>query len=62
MNPMEPPVDHQVRRDAFALAIVQGYISRNSMPGVQSREQFLEGVWELADELIAAASKVKKKP
>ena len=55
-------MNYQARREAFAVAIVQGYVSRNSMPGVQNREQFLETVWELADQLIAAASKPKKKP
>jgi hypothetical protein len=62
MNTVQAGMDYQARREAFALAIVQGYVSRNSMPGVQNREQFLDGVWELADQLIAAASKPKTKP
>ena len=62
MTSVQSGMDYQARREAFAVAIVQGYVSRNSMPGVQSRDQFLDGVWELADQLIAAASKPKKKP
>jgi hypothetical protein len=62
MDTTQSGTNDQARREAFAVAIVQGYISRNSMPSVQSREQFLDGVWELADQLIAAASKPKKKP
>lgn len=61
MNTVQAGADYQARREAFALAIVQGYISRNSTPGMQNREEFLETVWELADQLIAAASKPKKK-
>lgn len=47
-------MDSSHLRDLFALAIAQGYLAKNSMPGTQNRELFLKNVWELAEQLVAA--------
>lgn len=55
-------VDSAQLRDAFALAITQGYLAKNSIPATDNRDQFVEKVWSLADELVAARTKSKAKP
>jgi hypothetical protein len=56
--PNAAAMDSPHLRIHFALAIVQGYIAKNSMPG--SPEKFVQDVWALADRLAVAQS--PKKP
>jgi hypothetical protein len=57
--PTAAAMDSPHLRIQFALAIVQGYVAKNSMPG--NPEKFVQDVWALADQLAAAQS-AKKKP
>ena len=58
MNTMQAAADDRVHREAFALAIVQGYNAKNGMPG--DAEKFVQEVWALADRIIAARIAPKK--
>jgi hypothetical protein len=58
MNTMQAAADDRAHRESFALAIVQGYIAKNSMPADPDR--FVEDVWALADRIVAARSAPKK--
>ena len=53
--PTSGAMDSPRLRAEFALAIVQGYIAKNSMPG--NSEDFVRDVWALADQLAAAQSR-----
>ena len=57
--PTSASMDSLHLRDQFALAIVQGYIAKNSMPG--NPQKFVQDVWALADQLAVTQSP-KKKP
>jgi hypothetical protein len=60
MNTMQAAAEDRVHRESFALAIVQGYIAKNGMPG--DPESFVHDVWALADRLLAARLAPKKQP
>jgi|GEM_PF-510490 hypothetical protein len=60
MNTMQAAADDRAHREAFALAIVQGYIAKNGMPG--EPDMFVQDVWALADRIIAARLAPKKQP
>jgi hypothetical protein len=60
MNTMQAAADDRVHRETFALAIVQGYIAKNGMPG--EPDKFVQDVWALADRIIAARLAPKKQP
>jgi hypothetical protein len=57
--PTAAAMDSPHLRIQFALAVVQGYIAKNGMPG--SPEKFVQDTWALAD-LLAVAQSPKKKP
>jgi hypothetical protein len=57
---MQEAANDRVHREAFALAIVQGYIAKNSLPA--DAERFVQDVWALADRIVAARSAPKKQP
>ena len=54
--------ERQARRDAYILAIVQGYIAKNSIPQDDTtRAEMVQQVVRLADEMVAELDKPKKK-
>jgi hypothetical protein len=57
--------DDKDRREAYVLAIVQGYIAHHGMPAThasEDRAHWAANVLELADLLISEQSRPTKKP
>jgi|RhiMethySRZTD1v2_1073278.scaffolds.fasta_scaffold1855859_1 hypothetical protein len=57
--------DDEARREAYVLAIVQGYIAHHGMPATHAtddRAHWAANVFELADLLMSEQNRSTKKP